>query len=210
MEQKLHQNEARVNNTFNLSHCQNCDLALLSFFIHPFYYLNRHPVFIFSCFFLSCLSLFSLALLLCSFILISLLFPCFLPFFFCCLFFLTCLISFKKYFLVSFPFLFLSFFFAFFLSHYVLASFLPCFLSFSFLSCLLALLFSSIALYCLSFFLSFSLVFIHLFCSQVLELTKEWANKWNETQNILKVLMLLLYTVHKGHRLDFLNSVCVW
>lgn len=24
-------------------------------------------------------------------------------------------------------------------------------------------------------------------CLQVLELTKEWTNKWNETQNILKV-----------------------
>lgn len=33
-------------------------------------------------------------------------------------------------------------------------------------------------------------------CSQVLELTKEWTNKWNETQNILKVRRVVL--AHSG------------
>lgn len=34
--------------------------------------------------------------------------------------------------------------------------------------------------------------FVLFACSQVLELTKEWTNKWNETQNILKVRRVVL------------------
>ncbi len=42
---------------------------------------------------------------------------------------------------------------------------------------------------------------MHVFLSQVLELTKEWTNKWNETQNILKVCHHL-----SDQRLIFITS----
>ena len=39
---------------------------------------------------------------------------------------------------------------------------------------------------------------------QVLELTKEWTNKWNETQNILKVTLSVVFCPQTFER------VCVW
>lgn len=42
-----------------------------------------------------------------------------------------------------------------------------------------------------------------LWCLQVLELTKEWTNKWNETQNILKVRMCVCFGGRRRTALQF-------
>ncbi len=48
---------------------------------------------------------------------------------------------------------------------------------------------------------------MHVFLSQVLELTKEWTNKWNETQNILKVCQTSVFSLSPGSQSQAL-SVC--